>query len=337
MPNVAESALASFFAAAATEFEVVAERAGLTERFLRFGSQTVRLRFAGPELESVLLPAFGARETREHPPDATIDLWADPAGSYPWAFEDIGPGGLVKTNHDQRVLAVHETASGSLTLVDRERKALLHRVPDAETVPWWQRAAPLRAGLYWALGGERRYLVHAGAVGDERGCALIPGASGSGKTTVALAALTHNLIYLGDDYVLLDAAGEPVAASIYGVAKLDQGHLQRFPALAAQVRKPPKAESEQKSVLDVRQASMRASLPVKAVIVPRITGGHSRLRPISSGAAMLALAPSTVLQHPFGDGEVVAALADVVRRTPCFALDVGDDVTQLAQTVKEAL
>jgi hypothetical protein len=52
---------------------------------------------------------------------------------------------------------------------------------------------------------------------------------------------------------------------------------------------------------------------------------------------MLALAPSTVLQQPFGGGEVVAALADVVREVPCFALDVGDDVAELAALVQETL
>lgn len=343
MASVAAPGLGGFFAAASEEFDVAAERAGLVERRLRFGQATVRFRFAGSELADVLLPAFGDRDAKPSGDvDATVDSWEDRgAGApHPWAFEDIGPGGLVRTASDQPMLAVHETAAGTVTLVDLERRALLHRVSGADKVPWWQRAAPLRTALYWALGGERRHLVHAGAVGDHRGCALIPGASGSGKTTVALAALSHGLLYLADDYVLLDAAAEPVAASIYAVAKLDDGHLQRFPMLAANVRYPPAAESEQKAVLDVARlmpASMRDASPVRAVIVPRITGGHTRLRAVSSGAAMLALAPSTVLQQPFGGGEVVAVLADVVRQVPCFALEVGDDIAELAATVREAL
>jgi hypothetical protein len=84
-------------------------------------------------------------------------------------------------------------------------------------------------------------------------------------------------------------------------------------------------------------SSICDSLPVRAVIVPRVCGGRSRLRRINAGAAMLALAPSTVLQQPFGEGEVVGVLAEVVRRVPCFALDVGDDVAALPTLVQEAL
>jgi hypothetical protein len=342
--SLTEPALGPFYSAASREFTGAAERAGLVERSLRFGDRAVRLRFAGTELAELLLPAFGDRAGPAEF-DATIDLWEERAcdgavAPCPWAFADIGPGGLVRGDGDQPVLAVHETGSGAVTLVDLDRRALLHRVPDSGAVRWWERAAPLRSALYWALGHERGHLVHAGAVGDSGGCALIAGASGSGKTTVALAGLSHGLLYVADDYVLLDTAGRPRACSIYGVAKLDAGHRRRFPELAGDVRHPPAADAGQKAVLDVSRLmpeSMRAALPVRAVVVPRITGGRSQLRQVSAGAAMLALAPSTVLQQPFGGGEVVAALADVVREVPCFALDVGDDVAELAALVQETL
>jgi hypothetical protein len=213
-------------------------------------------------------------------------------------------------------------------------------VRDLGTVPWWERAAPLRAALFWALGGEGRYLVHAGAVGDERGGVLLAGAIGSGKTTVALAALTGGLGYVADDYVLLDVADEPTAVSIYANAKLDDGHLERFPALASRVCHPPASEAGEKAVLDVAgllPGALRESLPVRAVLVPRVRGGRARLSRVSAAEALLALAPSTVLQMPFDDGAVVASLAALVRRVPCFGLDVGDDPGELAGALERAL
>ena len=83
--------------------------------------------------------------------------------------------------------------------------------------------------------------------------------------------------------------------------------------------------------------SLRESLPVRAVIVPRIRGGHARLRRVSPAEALLALAPSTVFQLPFDDGAALASLAAVVRQVPCFALDVGDDMAELASAVEQTL
>jgi hypothetical protein len=259
---------------------------------------------------------------------ATIRLWeadACPAGPvpFPWRVADIGPGGLVRGPGNDPVQAVYETYSGALTLVDSGGRALLHRVPHRGMVPWWERAAPLRPALFWALGGAGRHLVHAGAVGDDRGGVLLAGARGSGKTTVALAALVHGLGYVADDYVLLHTAGEPTAVSLYSTIS---------------VRAAP--DAEEKAVLDVAalmHGSLRESLPVRAVVVPRISGGRACLRRVSPTEALLALAPSTAFHMPFDDGAVVASLAALVRRVPCFALDVGDGVAELADAVEQVL
>jgi len=344
--TVAEAGLEAFYSAAVREYEVAVECEGVVERYLRFGDCRVRLRFAGGGLAGALLPALAQRrDDAGGAVHATIDLWEESACPrrpvpFPWGAVDIGPGGLVRGSELDRVVAVHETYSGALTLVDRAELALLHRVPDGGAVPWWERAAPLRPALFWALGGEGRHLVHAGAVGDDRGGVLLAGASGSGKTTVALAALVHGLGYLADDYVLLHAAGEPTANSIYSSAKLDHGHLRRFGTLAPAVRFPPAPEADQKAVLDVAVSlpgSLRESLPVRAVLVPRIRGGRARLRRASPADALRAWAPDTALHMPFDDGAVVAVLAALVRGVPCFTLDVGDDAGELAGAVDQAL
>jgi hypothetical protein len=361
MQRLAEPAVGAFYAAAGREFRIAAERRGVFEHDLRFADRRVRLRFAGADVADTLLAALAARAADDDgvvQVHASIAVWEESACPeravpFPWRHADIGPGGLVRGSTGDRVLAIHEPASGALTLVDTQRRALLHRVRDYRAVPWWERAAPLRPALFWALGGNGRHLVHAGAVGDDRGGVLLAGASGSGKTTVALAALTHGIGYLADDYVLLHSNPTPTAYSLYNVvsvravvtatahslyrtAKLDGGHLERFPTLARTVRFPPESEAGEKAVLDVAAVmpeQVRAALPVAAVAVPRIRGGRARTRRVSAAEALRALAPSTVFQMPFDDGRVFASLAALVRSVPCFALDVGDDQAELAHAV----
>ena len=181
--------------------------------------------------------------------------------------------------------------------------------------------------------------MHAGAVGDHRGGVLLAGASGSGKTTVALAALEHGLGYLADDYILLNTTQPPTAHAIYSTAKMDDGHRAGFPPRADAPHPPPEA-AEEKAVLDVARlmpGPVRESLPVRAVLVPRIRGGHARLpqSPPPKRCSRSRPAPSSRL--PFNDGAILASLANLVRTIPCFALDVGDHTTELAHAIEQAL
>ena len=86
-----------------------------------------------------------------------------------------------------------------------------------------------------------------------------------------------------------------------------------------------------------RPDALAESLPIRAVIMPRIQGGRARLRQVRGAEALLALAPSTAFQMPFDDGAVVRSLASVVRRVPCFGLLVGDHPAELADAVDRVL
>ncbi|HEX5852078.1 MAG TPA: hypothetical protein VFY36_03185 [Solirubrobacteraceae bacterium] len=362
MSRPTDATLSNFFKRAVAEHEASMALVGEVERVLRFGDRCVRLRFAGDALAEAVTRAFLPRVVAadEAPVHATVCLWEESrlphgASSVPWSDGEVGPRGLVRGASGERVVAVHEAGSLAVTLVDRDARSLLYRVPDASKLPWWERAAPLRPALFWALSEPGRHLVHAGAVGDaRRGGVLLAGAGGSGKTTVALAALAAGMAYVADDYVLLHvtpgerggdvgagyADGEPVAWNMFATAKLDQGHLARFPQLAAAVTGVADLASEEKAVLDVAAlmpASLLPSLPIRAVLVPRIRGGRTRLRRASAAQALLALAPSTAFQMPFDEGQVFASLASLARRVPAFALDVGDEPEELAQAVDSVL
>jgi hypothetical protein len=334
MSRLAEASLAQFLADAREEFEAACAASGEAWR-VRFGERTLRLRFATTELADALLPALEARCLPDGPADVAIGLWESRA-PLPWRDADLAARGLLRGAASAPIV-VHELGSGAVTAVAPSRRELLYRVPAVAELPWWERAAPLRPAFFWALSEAERGLVHAGVVGDDRGGALLAGPGGSGKTTVALAALESGWRYVGDDYVLLDLRAEPTAWNLYGTAKLDDGHRARFPALSAGATRSPAADDDEKWVLDVDPGALAERLAVRAVVVPRIAGGPTRVGRISPAAALLALAPSTLFQMPYDHGGLLAPLAGLVRSVPCFALDVGDDPAALVAALDEVL
>ncbi len=99
---------------------------------------------------------------------------------------------------------------------------------------------------------------------------------------------------------------EPVAWNMYGTAKLDAGHLARFPQLAGAVSISADPVADEKAVLDVQALlphALASSLPIRAVLLPRIRGGRARLRRASAGAGAARPGP----QHD---------LPDALRRRP---------------------
>jgi hypothetical protein len=168
---------------------------------------------------------------------------------------------------------------------------------------------------------------------------LIAGKGGSGKSTATLACATNELFFLGDDYTLVGAEPEPRVWSLYSSAKLNADALDWFPELKPFVQHDGCAK--EKSSLFLKGATLlrfAESLPIRAVLWPRITGRiETKLTPASSAALLLALAPSSILQTP-GDGDsVLRALGRLVQSVPTFILEAGTDPAQIASAIKKIL
>src|SRR5947209_13966091 len=193
MPQLAEARLKELFAQAVDAYGQAVAQSGEVRRELCFAGRQLSLRFAGPALAQALLEAMAPRVVGGGGGGLGIRLWTD-ADPGPWHPCDLGPRGLVRGSSPEGVSAVYEAGSGALTLFDRPSSRILHHVPDVDEIPWWERAAPLRPALFFALASTRRHLVHAGAVGDpDLGCVLLAGPGGAGKTSLALAAAEHGL------------------------------------------------------------------------------------------------------------------------------------------------
>jgi hypothetical protein len=169
------------------------------------------------------------------------------------------------------------------------------------------------------------------------------GKGGSGKSTVALACLEAGFQYAGDDYVLLSDEGAPYVHSLYGSAKLHRDHARRFPELfsAATLASPEAGDQEAKAVAIVSRTHpgrVVAGFPLAAVLVPRIVGsGETVAARVSAAEALLALAPSSILQLPGAGHTAFQRLASAMRRVPAYRLSLGADIGGIARAIEPLL
>jgi hypothetical protein len=303
---------------------------GVDERDYAMGGHALRVRFAGEGLTDRLTPALQHVEIRAGHPDLTVCAW------------DAATTG-VSIREWSAGLAVDKPAATDpdvLVAFEEGASEAYYWVRDGESLPVWDRGAPLRTMLHWWLTPRAKHLIHAAAVGYPTGGVLLGGPSGSGKSTSALACIGSGLSYMGDDYVVVGSAPEPTVYSIYRSAKLHGGHAGRLPHLLPLIRNPSRLETEKALLFidDSIRAFPGSGMPLRAILLPRVTGGRdSGVRATSRPAALRALAPSTLLQSPGVGAETFRAIAELALRLPCYELELGTDLGQVPTIVSRLL
>ena len=328
----------------------------LIEHRYRFGARVVQLRVAGPALFDTLGTALSHRiETDDSAVDITIDLWDSESTGEPVSpliafmrsriaydhYQFLSPRHEILGISNDRVPATLDQWSGAFSLYDRERRHGVYWVEAAGDVPYFERAAPLRTMLSWALGDLGMQSVHAAAVGGPEGGVLLAGRGGSGKSSTALRCLEAGMGYLADDYCLIGDTPPATAYSMYSVAKLNGvADLQRMPSFLPHIVNP-EAAGDEKLMMFLAESfadQLLSSVAVHAVLVPRVTGDvGTRLEPISAAAALRALGPTTLLQRPGAGPEAMQAMSLFVRSVPCFELQLGSDAEQIPQVIATLL
>ena len=329
---------AAFIDSARACFERAAQRAGLRRRNIAIGSLKLRLLFAGDRIHALMFPALAHLETAGDGPAALEACFFDSESSAtpmpppPWDQQDYTNRGEIHGYNDGRVHVTYQPGVDILNCLDSDRGLAVYWAPTWKLIPYWERSFPLRTILNWWLKGQPYQPLHAGAVGYPEGGVLIAGESGSGKTTTTLACLASDLRYAGDDYVL--AATDPPARvySLYNTAKLDDGGLARFPALARHLDNPHRCGDEKALIFlhQVDPARLVREFPLRAIVCPRVTGERdTRLQPARNLDAFLAIAPTTAGHLAGARRQTVEKLLRLTRSVPCFTLQAGTDLAQI--------
>lgn len=314
------------------------------ERAFIIAGLRVRLCAAGTALLARLTPALEHLATESGgAPDLTIAMWDGattgvPLPSLPWSPEDYGPRGEIRESGRFRVVV--DAGAGALSMLDVDRNLALFSARDADELPYWESGAPFRIILHWWMTQRGLQFVHAGAIGTPSGGILLAGKGGSGKSTTSLACLAAGLGYAGDDYCIVSLRPQPTVHSLYSTAKLNPDSVARFPALGPALSNGSRLDEEKGLYFLGRHLPDRilAGFPLRAVLLPRVTGARdTRLVPVSAAAALLALAPSTLFQLAHSAPEEFRLITRVLQAIPCYLLELGSDLDGVAGAVRTAV
>ncbi|HEY9693252.1 MAG TPA: hypothetical protein V6D15_13655 [Oculatellaceae cyanobacterium] len=336
-------------------FQRARKKVELIDRFYNIGGYTIRLRFAGEALIPQITPALAHLETTPTATSAlTVCLWdsASTKTKLPllvsslvcllrsmWQ-EHLDLRGEIKGYNSDRFRSAFQWP-GMLSMLDLQRNLAIYWVEDAAELPYFERGSPLRIILHWWLESCDRQYVHAGAVGIPTAGVLLAGKGGSGKSTTALACLNSELVYASDDYCLITTEPTPYVYSLYNTAKLKGAtDLQRFPHLAAKFSNLDRLDEEKAMIFLAEHYPEKivSGLPIKAVLVPRVTGKpNTTLEKTTAGVALAALAPSTIFQLPTAGKQTFHKLAKLVKSVDCYYLNLGTDLVQIPQVILNLL
>lgn len=333
-------------------FQTATQAAGTIERFYDLGGYRVKLCFAGRALIQHVTPALAHRAAAPNQkPDLTVCLWdtASTDVNMPppaWGGDAYGARGEIKGFNDARSQTNFQLDGPALrvaaaNMLDHELNTALYWIPDASQFPYYERSAPLRMILNWWMSRRGRQVIHAGAVGTaQEGGVLLAGKGGSGKSTAALACLPSKLLYASDDYLLLDNGPTPFAYSLYSSAKLHGDHLHRLPHLSAAVSKEENL-AEEKAIIflnDYFPEKLTAGFPIRAILLPRVTGSpETQIKRASGAACLTALAPSSIFQLPGAGAEAFHQLARFTQRVPGYVLELGTDIARIPLVILKLL
>jgi hypothetical protein len=319
---------------------------GFEDLDLEVAGFAVRLRFAGPTMRRLFTPALLHLVTEPAAsPDLVVRVWdSESTGTtmFPplWDLEDFRQHGVIRGLFDDGVYAVYTRWASSLSVVDARHGQAWFWTKAASDLPSLERAAPLRTVLRLWTARNDVLLAHGAAVGDARGCVLLAGGSGAGKSSAALTFLASELSYLGDDCCLVTAGRAPRVHSLYSSAKVHPDTLRRIPQLAPMVDDPRRRDDGKVVVFLAGHVPERVlrDARLRGIAIPRITGRtETGTSHASAAAALSALAPSTMLQFPGADQDMLRDLGGIVRAVPCHFLDVGTEPESTASTLSSLL
>lgn len=315
---------------------------------IRIAGRPVRMRFASAALRRAIGRAFEHLRVRSSidDPDLTIGVWGGSVSTGvqmpppPWSLDCLTARGDITGWGSGGCQVSFHVPSGILSVMDSGAGRGMLWIRDASAIPRYVRSMPMLPLLNWWTNRRGMQLVHAGAVGDASGAALLAGAGGAGKSCTAIACALAGMSYVSDDYCAIEGGSSPRAHSVFSTGRLHAWDAARLALPDAWIRAGDSRPGD-KTILflnDCAPARLATELPISVVLLPRSGRWHETCcEPAASSAAMRGLMDVTMSQLPHAGQHAVERIASLVRSVPCRFLNLGTDGRPVADVVREQI
>lgn len=326
-------------------------RDALREETYEIAGRAVRLRVVGRRLAMRTHRAFAhLRQAGAAPaPRLSIDVWDEEETGVPFLPH------AADTELERRWIACDGTITASaggryvsfryqesVTILDRRAQRMVSCRRSGSHLSSGEVSKPYVLMLSVWLHDRAVQVLHCGLVARRGAGVLLPGVSGTGKSTTAITAATQGLDFLGDDFIGLEHRDgrEFLGHSLFATACLTRGTLERLPALRADAVADD-VPGEEKPIVFVSElypARMRSTVPLRALALVRIRQPRTEILPARRAEALRALAASTLhTVVPRPGREALERMGALAEQVPAFWLHLGPDLEDIGPAIDRIL
>jgi hypothetical protein len=317
------------------------------EELYAFAGRPVRLCAVGAQLAERTHRAFAhlKRGAEAGSSALLIDLWDERDTGVPGPLDAaaaganrswIACGGTLVASDDGRYVTFRY--GDSITMLDRQAQRMIGCRRDGSQIAGGEYSKPLLLMLSIWHHDRGVQLLHAGAIACDGAGVLLPGESGTGKSTTCLASVVQGLQFLGDDFVGLERAsdGTFLVHSVFSTACVARKNLSRFDDIRQHAVDDDSADDEKPIFFlsELFPDRLCATAPVRAVVLLSVDHERTEIRPARPAEALRQFAASTLhTVVPRPGREALKAIGALVERVPAYWLVLGPDLRDIRPSI----
>lgn len=308
---------------------------------LLLANRTVHLCTPSTGLRDRMLPALAHlihTDTKEEP---ALTIWyaedkhlPKPLQAPPW--DGFNAQGFNPTICQDDVQLFFQPWQTQLFLYSRSQQTGIYWVQKTEEVPWWECTFSFRALFHLWTQDLPAQLVHAGAMAKDGTGVLIPGQSGSGKSTSCLNLLRAGYDYLGDDYVWVESGDQITVFSLYQTAKIEPENLDKRFSDWKPFIKNRADYRQQKAIFEVNTLFPGAGISssvIKAILLPKVAHREkTAFEKANPSRTLMAMAPTTLHHLPHNRQASYQKLMHISSSLPGYHWHLGSDRQQFTES-----